>query len=388
MSAISANDETRIADQKLKTLAQAASINIAFELPKLLETLKGRQLIEVSKNGTVAVIGVTTTSALQHTSDMFDSLEPRPEENAAIDLAEKASLTPVKATDVSQELSDTFNLSSVQTGHLLFDAEQIGFVDVEKIGSNERLLFNGNLFRRDTAQKVMAVMTSLSSEEERKIIEVNELLRQKACLTVETVQNILGQTLFNKVSAIGLFDISVVSNSSEEVGFVTLPSAFSKFSSSMVEDAFDFTKAFVSSLTYGMTRSGYERGQIQMADALLSALIRGEPVGPVRAIGEDYKILELKGVVQVTIGSKTGWTGRTRTGPMMRLLKREVGELALEAIRSGDVSEHSLTALPSAAVTRFEAPEPNRERIRRKQVKASPGATNDMLSVLRTGGGF
>ncbi len=73
---------------------------------------------------------------------------------------------------------------------------------------------------------------------------------------------------------------------------------------------------------------------------------------------------------------------------MLKLLKKEVGELALQAIRQGDVSEHSLTSLPSAAVTRFNGPEHNRERIRRAQTKISPKATNDMLSVLRTGGGF
>lgn len=111
--------------------------------------------------------------------------------------------------------------------------------------------------------------------------------------------------------------------------------------------------------------------------------MRGDSVGPVRAIAEDYKILELKGVVEVKTGTKNG-----RTGPMLKLLKKEVGELTLQAIRQGDVSEHSLTALPSAAVTRFNGPENNRERVRRTQKKMSPKATNDMLSVLRTGGGF
>lgn len=151
----------------------------------------------------------------------------------------------------------------------------------------------------------------------------------------------------------------------------------------MVDDAFDLAKAFVSSVTYGMTKSSYVRGQIQMVDALLSALVRGESVGPVAAIAEDYKLLELKGVVEVKQGTKKG-----RTGPMLRLLKKEVGELALQAIRQGDVSEHSLSSLPTAAVTTFSGPEHNREKIRRTQTMISPKATNDMLSILRKGGGL
>jgi hypothetical protein len=117
-----------------------------------------------------------------------------------------------------------------------------------------------------------------------------------------------------------------------------------------------------------------------MVDALLSALIRGESVGPVSAIGQDYKVLELKGVVQVYHGAKSG-----RVGPMLKLLKREIGELARQVIREGDVSEHSLTVLPGAALNEYFGPEINRSIERRNQLSTSPKATNDMLSALRTG---
>jgi hypothetical protein len=151
----------------------------------------------------------------------------------------------------------------------------------------------------------------------------------------------------------------------------------------MVEDAFDLAKAFVSSLTYGMTRSSYPRGKIRMIEALLETLIRGEPVGPVSAIADDYKVLELKHVVKVYCGEKSG-----RQGYLMKLLKKEVGILALEVIRKGDISEQSLKAFPSAAITRFQGPESNREEKRRKQLRENPKATNDILMVLRTGGDF
>jgi hypothetical protein len=137
---------------------------------------------------------------------------------------------------------------------------------------------------------------------------------------------------------------------------------------------------FVSSLTYGMTRSEYSRGQIRMIEALMNTMIAGGSIGPVQAIVEDYKILEMKNVVQVYQGEKNG-----RRGSMMRLLKREVGVLALEVIKSADISEHSLSSLPGAAVTRFSGPEVNREIRRRRQVSANPRTTNDILMALRTG---
>ena len=382
LSAISSHSEINVPNERLQTLAQAANVNVTFELPKLIEVLRNKQLIAPTENG-VAVLGVTTSSALQHTSDIFDSLGPTPAEAAALELAETTSITPVRETEAKEQLSDLQHLSNTEVERVLYDAEQIGFVDFETLGQDDRLLFNGNLFRRENTKKVNAVLASLSSEEQVKLTELTELLRQKACIPVDTAKKQIGNHLFEKVAAIGLYDINVVSNSTEDVGFLTLPSAFSKFSNSMIDDAFDLAKAFVSSVTYGMTKSSYARGRIQMVDALLSALVRGEWVGPVDAIAQDYRVLELKGVVEVKTGTKKG-----RTGPMMRLLKKDVGELALQAIRQGDVSEHSLASLPSAAVTKFSGPEYNRERVRRRQTRVSPKATNDMLSVLRRGGGY
>lgn len=382
LSAISSNNQVTVNNDRLTVLAKAANINTTFELPKLIEVLQQQKLIDTAGGG-IAVLGVTTAKTLQHTSDIFDALAPGSTEVATIALAELASLEPVLAGHVAVELADSYQLGKAEIGQLMSDAEQIGFVDAEKLSPGETLLFNGNLFRRETTRKIKAVLDSLTSAEQSKLNELTETLKKQACVDTDFANKLLGEPLFKKVTAIGLFDISVVSNSTEDVGFLTLPSAFSKYSNSMVDDAFDLAKAFVSSVTYGMTKSSYARGQIQMVDALLSALVRGESVGPVNAIAQDYKVLELKGVVEVKTGTKKG-----RTGPMLRLLKKEVGELALQAIRQGDVSEHSLSSLPTAAVTTFSGPEHNREKIRRAQTKMSPKATNDMLSILRTGGGI
>jgi hypothetical protein len=382
LSAISSNNQVNLNNDRLTVLAKAANINTTFELPKLIEVLQQQQLIDTAGGG-IAVLGVTTAKTLQHTSDIFDALMPGSTEVATIALAELASLEPVLADHVAVELADSFQLGKAEIGQLMSDSEQIGFVDAEKLSAGETLLFNGNLFRRETTRKIKAVLDSLTSAEQSKLNELTETLKKQACVDTDFASKLLGEPLFKKVTAIGLFDISVVSNSTEDVGFLTLPSAFSKYSNSMVDDAFDLAKAFVSSVTYGMTKSSYARGQIQMVDALLSALVRGESVGPVNAIAQDYKVLELKGVVEVKTGTKKG-----RTGHMLRLLKTEVGELALQAIRQGDVSEHSLSSLPTAAVTTFSGPEHNREKVRRAQTKMSPKATNDMLSILRTGGGI
>jgi len=382
LSAISKDDQSDVDNERLNVLAKASNISTAFELPVLIKVLSQQGLIDKGNNG-ISVLGVTTASTLQHATDIFNSLNPSSSEQAVIDLAERASTYPVLVSDVYEEIGDNYRLAKEDLDQLFDDSEKIGFVDTEKINKSQTLLFNGNLFRRGTTQKIKLVLDALNTDEQEKINELRNRLQKSACVSLDEVKNFLGDNLFNKVSSIGLFDISFVSNSTEKAGFVTLPSAFSKYSNSMVEDAFDLAKAFVSSITYGMTKSNHERGKIQMVEALLKTLVRGESVGPVNAIAEDYKILELKGVVAVKHGSKKG-----RTGPMLSLLKKEIGVLALQVIEQGDISEHSLSMLPTAAVTEFNGPEANRERVRRKQIETNARSTNDMLFALRTGGGL
>jgi hypothetical protein len=241
--------------------------------------------------------------------------------------------------------------------------------------------FNGNLFRRDSLSKTQAVLSSLKPEERQRLLDVEAALKQSGCLSLPEVEKTLGKELLEKLNAISLFDVSVVNNDQENIAFVTRPAAFSKFGNPLVEDALDLAKAFVSSLTYGMTRSYYARGQITMIEKLMKKLINGYSVGPVEAIGQDYRALELKRVVEVTPNPDT-----RKGGFFMHLLKREVGEIALRVIKDGDASDVSLLTLPGATVTGYVAPEPNRERVRRKQQVSSKKATRDIVMTLRTGG--
>lgn len=377
LSAISADKDSKISRERVEALAASANINIVFELPELLRTLKQLDVIDESPSA-VEVFGVTTKSTLTHAAKIFEAANPTDGERAVLEIAEAASTAPIKRSE-ALEIGDRLRLAAAAAAKAIDDSSDIGFVDSESISVGEQLLFNGNLFRRDNSAKIKKVLDSLGPGEQRALQDATSQLQARGCIEVVEVEKILGGPLFAKVMAVGLFDLNVVSNSSEETGFVTLPSAFGKYSSSFVDDAFDLAKAFVSSITYGMTKSSSDRGKIELVAALLRTLIRGEPIGPVRAIAEDYKILELKGVVRVAQGSKKG-----RTGPMMWLRKREVGELALQVLLQGDASEHSLEALPTAAVTRYRGPEENQQRARKKQLKNSPTATNDILRVLRT----
>src|SRR5262249_14714501 len=154
------------------------------------------------------------------------------------------------------------------------------FVDSEELDSTKKLYFNGNLFRRDNAAKIQAVLSSLTPDDTRRIREMETALRKAGCVSHATTTRILGVDLFKKLQSISMYDVSEVSNNTEAVLYVTRPAAFGKFGDPFVDDGLDLAKAFVSCLTYGMTRSHSSRGKITLLQRLMGQLINGDWVGP------------------------------------------------------------------------------------------------------------
>lgn len=377
LSAISAEKQSVVAQQRLEALARANHISPKTELPAIISELSRQRLI-LPGSGGVEVLGLTGHSVLEHTSRIFDESSHEAHEEAVIFVSEIASETPTTDKAVTEVVSDQLKLSRKEVGDTLDLATNIGFFDSEPISAQEKLLFNGNLFRRDDARKVNAILSSLKASEATLLTEVTQKLQETGCLPLETVNRILGQDLFSRLHSIGLFDVSVVGNDQGKSHFVTRPAAFSKFSNSIADDALDLAKALVASLTYGMTVSSYYRGRIQMVSALMNKLIAGHSVGPATAIGSDYQALELKGVVAVTPADNGMFA--------MRLLKPEVGRLALAVIEDGDITAESVSHIPGARITEYVAPELTREVQRKNATEAVKLKARNLLQEIRTGG--
>lgn len=377
LSSLSSDSQGQLSNDRVNALARAANINARTELPAFLGELERQRIISKGSNA-IEVLGMGSNSVLEHTSRIFDESKPTAKEVASIKLSEDCSQQPMDEKIEKQKISDTYKMCNNDVDELFHNAECIGFVDSEKAYGNNKLLFNGNLFRGTDTKKAFAIISAMSKEDSIKLNEVNDMLTKDGCVNASIVRRVLGNDLFTKAHSIALFDVNAIGNERGKHEFVTKPSAFNKFSNSTVEDAFDLAKAFVTSLTYGMTASNTGRGRIQMITALMQKLIRGQSVGPATAIGQDYQVLELKGVVKVEKVS----------GNMckMKLLKKEVGQLALQVINDGDVSQYSLEALPTVSVTSYAPPEYTRQLSRKNQTAPMKKNIGEILNQLRTGG--
>lgn len=377
LSAMSASGQAQVPEARVQAYAKANGINPRTEVPTILEELE-RQKLVLKGSGAIEVLGLTSQSILEHTATIYDESGKACREDAVIELSDIASEYPITDKEAAERISDQFSISTREVSDTIALGSGMKFFDSEPLSNNENILFNGNLFRRDDANKINAVLANLSGSDVSHVQEVTQKLEKRGCIPLASVKGILGGQLFSKLHSIGMFDVNVVGNESGRHAFVTRPAAFSKFTKSLADDALDLAKVFVASLTYGMTLSDYYRGRIQMISALMNKLIAGGEVGPATAIGSDYQALELKGVVQVRPSGQGMFT--------MKLLKPEVGRLALSVIEHGDLTSESIAKLPGAKVTEYLNPERTREIVRRDCSDAVKSSARNLLNEIRTGG--
>lgn len=371
---LGATNQSTLNQQQVGAVAKSINLNVRTELPHYLNLLKNRRVIDLSQNE-VNVLGVTTRLVLGHAVDIFRDANPSDTEIAAVELSELVSKSPVRYIDANEYIGDNFGLDSGSSTDFIRRASEIGFVDIEGDSNENRLLFNGNLFRRESVEKAGKVLNSLSSNEQSRLREFNEKIGAQGCIHSSMCINMLGDSLYGKLHASGMLEVSVVSNENGDHSFVTLPGAFHKFVNPMIDDSFDMAKSLVSALSYGMYKRHPSEGKIHSVDLLLKKLINGMPIGPATAIGADYRVLEQNRVVKIV---------RTRLGMYeMILLKREIGQLALQVLKTGDGNFESISLPPDVPMSGYSGPERSRERFRKKQSKPSRRHTYDLVAAVR-----
>ncbi len=371
---LGATNETNLTRDKVQAVAKAANLNPRTELPHYLNLLTQKRLIDSSSHE-IQILGISTRSVLGHTADIFDASEPSPQEIAAIALGEISSNKPILLNHAQEYISDTFKIASVETNSFIQRAVEIGFVDKEGDDSSNILLFNGNLFKKDSVKKTSHILSSLSDEEQSKFREITDKLNSFGCCHSSICEKTLGIALFEKLKATGALEVNIVSNETGEHAFVTLPGSFHKFVNPLIDDSFDMAKALVSALSYGMHLRSPSVGRIFSVELLLNKLINGHTIGPATAIGADYRVLEVNRVVEVFQETNNMFS--------MKLLKKDVGQIALQVLKSGNGNAETISSPLSAPMTGYTTPETTREKTRKKQSKPSKRQTHDILNALR-----
>jgi hypothetical protein len=381
LSSLAASDEeSELSKDKIEAIRQNLEIK-KLEFDSIKKILIDEKLIDTSSSGDIVVMGITTSNVLTHTTNIFSNSTDDTFQKASIDLANCISDTPKNENSLKEYISDTHKLDTKILDKLFTLSEDIGLIDYDYLEKKDKVYFNGNLFRKEHIDKTSKILSALKEEEIKKVNEVNKILDDEGCISLELAQRLLGTSLLDKLKSIAMFDFNEVSNNIHSQIFITKPSSFSKFGSPFEDDALDMAKAFIASLYYGMKVSSFGRGQIQDRNMLintLNKLLRGAKVGPCTAIGQDYLVLEMNRVIQLEHSNKDMY--------FMRLLKYDVARLALEVLKKGDLAEQILpdNKLQSSNVSLYSGPEKNRFKTRAKKDTTYKSNISDLIRTMRS----
>ena len=145
LSNLAADENTDLNKDKVDAIAKASSIK-KTEIETIKNKLVEAHLIDVVKNGGISVLGITTSTVLSHTANIFDSSNSNNYQKAALELSERISDLPKPEKELKEYISDEYKLTSRDTVDLFSQCEEIGFIDYENLDNDSKFYFNGNLF--------------------------------------------------------------------------------------------------------------------------------------------------------------------------------------------------------------------------------------------------
>lgn len=344
------------------------------ELDSILVELKTLNLIDYDTNKSeIEILGITNSNILIHTTEHFNKFNTGKDSETLLIASEKITNIPNKFDETVEELSDTLKVLKKDIEKYINGAINYNLIDLDK---NSNYLYNGNIFRFDEVSKNQKILDSFSPLEKENFLKLTAELNEHKCLDYDSCVKKYTQQLMDKLIKVNLVDPNEINSPYGKAIFITLPSSFKRFSdNSLVDDVMDFAKAFLSSIYYGMNKSYSGRGKIDGYYYLLKKLLRGEEVGPATAICEDYRYLEIRGVVKIRRAEKYGC--------FMKLLKFDVGQIVFELLENGIITDMNLNINSNQyrlSTTGYSGPEEAK-----KKLVSNETVISDILESVRKG---
>lgn len=353
----------------VELLESIGAVNLEWETGSATATVRTIQVLQPDK-----------TSVLRSTSDFYECCNPSGRANASLAILDLTANYPVRESNVIALVTKD-GVPSEVASQALRDLVTFGLLErTRETEAEEPLIFNPRVFKSGVVD-VHKALAALSSADQEKAFGILDHVRRNpgVPLPAGTKQSIV--VLLTKVGLIDLSGIQVKGGAVAKE-FPTSPAAWGIFSSidggaGLSQDLIDDSKLLLNSLRYGEHFSRPSRGQIFSPAVLIGALIDRGEVGPATAIGEDYPLPLVRGIVNIV---------QSRQYPSryyMELRKRDVAEAVRDVLEQnvivpqGDVPLESLER-PSE----FHSPE--QLRAKRQLPKELIEARDQLVFTLRT----
>lgn len=371
-----------------KVFARQSSISPG-ELTTYLEYLKKEEKVDfitdqMGRPKEIEVYCFSGKEALETVSSLYEKLEPQEEESASLLSLNETFNLPCYPNELMEYLTSQGIGEECATTTINLQ-ENFGLVKLSGNGA-EKVLYNEYSFNGDP-QKTVKALTALDKDDREMVEEVQKLIGESQGYLNENLPSHIKPEIIKMMEGVGLLDGVTVSSTIGTATFFTTPhlkgQGLGNFSLS--EDVFHKAKVLLSCLRFGQTKSSWGRGRISTKEKMLNIinkLLRGEWVGPATAIGQDYALLEIDGVIQTRPASTYGYE--------MKLRQREVGLLVHQMITNNKVipeAEDNIGDMLNYQPTECIIPETRKNAILAKSTAPIESMRNKLLLTLRTGGG-
>lgn len=381
-------DQQEIIDiNSAKIFARQSSITPG-ELNTYLGYLKSEEKIDYSTDilgrpKEIEIYCFSGREALEAVSSLYDKLEPRDEEQASLLSLDETFAMPRYPEELKEFLM-TCGVNEECAENTLQLQQTFGLVKSSKKGA-DTVLYNEYSFNGDP-HKVTKALSALKDSEREMVQETQRIIAENPGFLFENIPDNIKPEIVLMMEGVGLIDGITVQSPVGSATFFTTPQLKGQGlgSFNLSEDVFHKAKILLSCLRFGQTRSTSGRGKISTLEKMLNIinkLLRGQWVGPATAIGEDYVLLEIDGVIQTRPANPYGYE--------MKLRQQEVGELVRQMITYNKIAfeaEGKIGDLLNHQPTGCIIPETRKNQILAKSTAPVEAVRNKLLLTLRTGG--
>lgn len=305
--------------------------------------------IELIKNSNGDIAGIaeyvfTGDEVISLTGDVFESLNPTDIEYATLETLDHTKKVPYYTSELYDALNKV-GFANADIEMALSLQEQFKLIQkLDRLNQHNPIISNEYVWGINH-EKIAYALGKISTDNRQSIKEMIEEIQSYQGIPTEDIKSMQDQ-LYQLAIKIGMLNpISIVSNRGFEKDFV--------FSSNILQpltpndDIMDDVKVLLASVRFGEKYTEYST--IQQPAQFLRALLNNT-VGPHSANLTDYILLEKKGIVTVVNDTKTklGVYGPyTRSGPCLKLIKKDIAQKALEIVESTDYtySDDNITDL-------------------------------------------
>lgn len=297
---------------------------------------------------------LTYDPLLEAVSELFDSLDPTPEEIGCIHALALVTEVPRPQSEVIHVVAKEIGEERAKRAVELAKGYNI-VVHIEGGGLPEPILYSERVWTKFNA-KAAKSLSPLSPTDRAVMTEFINRVKQQQGMPEPLLQTEAKKQNAQHMVALAL-SLGLINRTQIQMAdgskrwFLTTPHFYADMGSEFGEDMCDRVKIFLDSIRNGQHYGSYRTGKILAPQKLLSKLLNAGEIGPCTAIGTDYVTSEQAGIVKVI---------RSKTKPgqsFLELVQKDTVEKVHEILTTGSVlgAQTAMTASDISEGVKFGA---------------------------------